>query len=238
MAEHYAADGVVLGLSGRDQGRLNDVAFACREKGAEVIAAVLDVTDKDAMESWLIKVDDDHTIDMVIANAGISAGTGGVLIGENPQQVRRVFDVNLYGTLNTIEPVQRRMLERKSGQIVIMSSLAGYRGWPGAPAYCGSKAAVKVYGEALRGSLKKSNIYVNVVCPGFVRSRITDANEFPMPFLMDAESAAKIIANGLRKNKGRIVFPFISAFIAWCFMILPDFLAQLLLSSSPSKAAK
>ena len=237
MAEYYAGDGIVLGLTGRDQVRLEEIAIACRGKGAKVIEDVIDVTDRSVMESWLMEIDDVHPIDIVIANAGISAGTGGVLVGEDPQQVRRVFDVNLYGVLNTIEPVQRRMLERKSGQIVIMSSLAGYRGWPGAPAYCGSKAAVKVYGEALRGSLKKSNIRVNVVCPGFVRSRITDANEFPMPFFMEAERAVKIIAKGLEKNKGRIAFPFMSSMMSWFFMILPDRLAQFMLSSSPSKSS-
>lgn len=237
LAEHYAGAGIVLGLTGRNQARLDAVSLICQEKGAHVIASVLDVTDRQKMAQWLLALDDEYPIDLVIANAGISAGTGGVLVGEDPAQVRHVFDVNLNGVLNTVEPVQGRMLARGSGQIALMSSLAGYRGWPGAPAYCGSKAAVKVYGESLRGVLKKTGIHVNVVCPGFVKSRITACNEFPMPFLIEARVAAKIIAKGLKKDKGRIVFPLIPSFISWFFMVLPDALSQYILSFSPDKSA-
>lgn len=236
LAEYYADVGIVLGLTGRDQSRLDNVTGTCKGKGAVVVSGVIDVTDSQKMEQWLLSFDDEYSVDMVIANAGISAGTGGVLVGEDPKQVRRVFDVNLNGVINTIEPVQRKMMMRNSGHIVLMSSLAGYRGWPGAPAYCGSKAAVKIYGESLRGVLKKSGICVSVVCPGFVRSRITACNEFPMPFLIEADKAAKIIAKGLRKNKGRIVFPFIPGCMAWFFMVIPDGLAQFLLSFSPDKS--
>lgn len=236
LAEYYADVGIVLGLTGRNQLRLDAVCVACQEKGAHVISSVIDVTDRQEMERWLLNFDDEYLVDMVIANAGISAGTGGVLVGEDPEQVRRVFDVNLNGVINTIEPIQVKMVARNSGQIVLMSSLAGYRGWPGAPAYCGSKAAVRVYGESLRGVLKKKGIRVNVVCPGFVRSRITACNEFPMPFLIEADEAAKIIAKGLRRNKGRIVFPFVSGYMAWFFMVIPDCMAQFLLSFSPDKS--
>lgn len=238
LAEYYADAGVVLGLTGRNQVRLDAVSLACQEKGAHVISSVLDVTDRSKMAQWLLALDDEHPIDLVIANAGISAGTGGVLVGEDPAQVRHVFDVNLHGVLNTVEPVQGRMLVRGKGQIALMSSLAGYRGWPGAPAYCGSKAAVKVYGESLRGVLKKTGLRVNVVCPGFVTSRITACNEFPMPFLIEADKAAKIIATGLQKNKGRIVFPFIPGCMSWFFMAVPDCIAQYLLSFSPDKSVE
>ncbi len=238
LAVHYARDGVVLGLTGRDAARLRGVAEACEGRGAVVVSCVLDVTDREEMARWLLGFDDAHVIDMVIANAGISAGTGGVLVGEDPVQVRKVFDVNLTGVLNTVEPVQSRMVVRGSGQIVLMSSLAGYRGWPGAPAYCGSKAAVKVYGEALRGALKDVNVHVSVVCPGFVKSRMTARNAFPMPFLVETERAAALIARGLEKNRGRISFPVVPAVLAWLFMVLPDFMAQYFLSFAPEKAAQ
>ncbi len=234
LAEHYAGEGVILGLTGRDKKRLQDVADICSNKGAKVISALIDVTNRDAMESWLAEIDNKNPVDMIIANAGVSAGTGGG-VGEDIEQVCHVFDVNLYGVLNSITPLQNRMVKRKRGQIVIMSSLAGYRGWPSAPAYCASKAAVKAYGEGLRGALAKTGVKVNVVCPGFVRSRITDQNDFYMPFFMEADKAAKIIAKGIEKNKGRIAFPFATNLIAWFFMILPDFIAQYLLSPMPSK---
>ena len=88
-----------------------------------------------------------------------------------------------------------------------MSSLAGFIGMPGAPAYCASKAAVRVWGETLRADLAADGLRVSVICPGFVRSPMTDVNRFPMPFLMDANRAARIIVAGLAHNKGRIAFP-------------------------------
>ncbi|MGH1456023.1 MAG: SDR family NAD(P)-dependent oxidoreductase [Alphaproteobacteria bacterium] len=238
LAEYYAAPDVVLGLTGRDAQRLGQVAALCRDKGAIVVEGLVDVTDRQGMYDWICSFDAAHPVDLVVANAGISAGTGGVLIGEPADQVRHVFDVNLNGVLNTIEPLQEKMIERGSGQIAIMSSLAGYRGWPGAPAYCGSKAAVRVYGEALRGALWKTGIRVNVICPGFVESRMTSVNDFPMPHIIKSDKAAEIIGRGLRKNKGRIAFPTFPAFMAWVFMVVFDCISQKILSYMPSKSKK
>lgn len=236
LAEFYAGSGVVLGLTGRNEDRLREVAALCANKGAVVDSVVLDVTNQAEMEEWITGFDLKYPVDLVVANAGISAGTGGVLIGEPADQVRHVLDVNLNGVLNTIEPLQQIMIGRGQGQIAILSSLAGYRGWPGAPAYCASKAAVKVYGEALRGALKGAGVQVNVVCPGFVVSRITAENEFPMPMIIKADKAAAIIARELRRNRGRISFPLVPSFMAWVVMIAPDFLAQRLLRSMPTKS--
>ena len=240
LALHYAAEGVVLSLSGRHEGRLNDVAQECRAKGADVDARIIDVTDQAAMSAWLLVRDDALPVDLIIANAGISAGTGDGT--ESIAQARQIFDVNLNGVLNTISPLQSRMMERgvsgAGGQIAIMSSIAGYRGWPGAPAYCASKAAVKTYGESLRITLASHNIRVSVICPGFVKSAMTDVNNFPMPFLMSAEKAARIMARGLLKNKGRIAFPLPMVFMAWFFATLPNVVSERLLQFSPAKNQK
>jgi len=96
----------------------------------------------------------------------------------------------------------------------------------------------RFYGEALRGSLKENGILVNVVCPGFVASRMTDVNDFPMPFLMSAEKAANIIKEGLLRNKGRICFPWPLHYMAWLIGILPDPFAQWLQSKMPAKSAR
>lgn len=235
LAWHYAAPGVFLGLSGRDEERLLSVAEMCRRKGAEVDVAVLDVTNRGMMEDWIVELDSLHTLDLVIANAGISGGTGGVMSGEPMTQARAIFDVNLTGVLNTIEPILPRMLKRRKGQIALISSMAGFRGFPSAPAYSASKGAVRFYGEALRGSLKDAGVEINVVCPGFVRSRMTDANKFRMPLLMEAGKAAEIIANGLNQNRGRIVFPLPTHLASWFVSILPDWLAQIILTRLPAK---
>lgn len=235
LAVHYAAPGVFLALSGRNEERLLSVAALCRGKGADVAVAVLDVTDRGAMEDWVVETDSARPLDLVIANAGISGGTGGVMNGEPISQARDIFDVNLTGVLNTLGPVLPRMAARHAGQIALISSLAGFRGFPGAPAYSASKGAVRFYGEALRGAMRPSGIKINVVCPGFVKSRMTDANDFHMPFLMDTPKAANIIARGLEKDKGRIVFPLPLHLGAWFVSILPDCFAQRLLGRLPAK---
>lgn len=235
LALHYAAPGVFLALSGRNEDRLDAVAQACRAKGALVDIAVLDAADRDNMADWIGDVDDTHPLDLVIANAGISGGTGGVMNGEPVAQARKIFEVNLMGVVNTVEPVLPRMLTRGRGQIALISSMAGFRGFPSAPAYSASKGAVRFYGEALRGSLSQTGIKVNVVMPGFVKSRMTDANDFPMPFLMETDKAAAIIARGLDRNKGRIAFPLPTYLGAWFVSILPDILAQKILGKLPAK---
>ncbi len=234
LALHYAREGTALFLTGRNEERLESVVAACKAKGAKATGKIIDVCDAPAMKDWLLSLEKEAPVDLVIANAGISGGTGEGSL-ESAQQVRNIFDVNVTGVFNTVEPLLLAMTARQSGQIAIMASLAGFRGFPGAPAYCASKAAVKVYGEGLRGSLSHKGVKINVICPGFVESRMTAVNPYPMPFLIDAEKAATIIAKGLEQNKGRIAFPLPSAFIGWMLGALPDGLAHHLLRRLPGK---
>lgn len=235
LALHYAGPDIFLALSGRNEERLEQVAKACRAKGAMTDIAVLDVAQSGMMEDWIVDIDEAHPLDLVIANAGISGGTGGVMNGEPIEQARAIFEVNINGVINTIAPVMPRMIARKKGQIALVSSMAGFRGFPSAPAYSASKGAVRFYGEALRGAIKDTGVKVNVICPGFVKSRMTDANDFHMPFLMEANKAAGIIANGLAANRGRIAFPLPTHLGAWFLSILPDCLAQIMLRKLPAK---
>ena len=233
LAEAYAGPGVTLVLTGRDRERLDAVAARCAERGAAVRAATVDVADRAAMADWLALVDRETPVDLCIANAGISGGTG--RRGESEEQARRILAVNVDGVLNTIHPLIGPMKERGRGQLALVSSLAGLRGYPGAPAYCASKAAVKSYGELLRLDLRPAGIEVSVICPGFVKSRITDRNRFPMPFLMDANRAASIIRRGLERNRGRIAFPLPTYLMAWIVAMLPSALADALLAHTPAK---
>ena len=233
LAESYARPGVTLVLTGRDRERLDAVAARCMERGAAVRAATVDVADRAAMADWLAQVDRKTPVDLCIANAGISGGTG--RRGESEEQARRILAVNVDGVLNTIHPLIGPMTARGRGQLALVSSLAGFRGYPGAPAYCASKAAVRSYGESLRLDLRRTGIEVSVICPGFVRSRITDGNRFPMPFLMDADRAAMIIRRGLERNRGRIAFPLPTYLMAWTIAALPPVLADVLLAHTPEK---
>lgn len=237
LALGYAAQGVHLSLSGRDTGRLEEIADQCRFKGATVAEKIIDVTDRPAMHQWLEEIDTARPVDVVIANAGISAGMGGGN-SETAEQVRKLFDTNVNGVLNTIDPLLPRMAARRAGHIALMSSLAAFRGWPGAPAYCATKAAVRSYGEGLRGALSRSGIKVHVICPGFVKSRMTAVNTFPMPFLMETDKAAQIIITGIQKNRGRIAFPFIAYSAVWLVNALPDAIGGRLLRLMPAKGAE
>lgn len=223
----YAGPGISLALGGRDASRLDAVAAACRQRGAAVQARVIDVADREAMARWIEEVDRTTPIDLVIANAGIGVGATDGL--ETEEQVRRVFGVNLGGAFNTVLPLIPQLAARRRGQIALVSSLASFRGFPGSPTYCGSKAALRVWGEGLRGDLQACGVEVSVICPGFVESRITARNEFPMPFLMSAERAAAIVKRGLARNRARIAFPFPMYFALWLLGTLPPLLTDPLL---------
>ncbi len=235
LAQRYARPGCLLALSGRDGERLDAVAGLCRAAGAEVETAVLDVCDREGLEGWLAEIDRRRPIDLVIANAGISAGTGA--FGEDAAQARQIFAVNVDGVVSTVQAALTLMRPRRHGQVAIMSSLAAFRGFPGAPAYCASKAAVRVWGEALRGMVAGDGLSVSVICPGYVKSRMTAVNDFPMPFLMEAERAAKIIQRGLAANKARIVFPRRLFAAVWLLALLPPGWTDSLLRRLPEKPA-
>lgn len=234
LASAYAEHGVSLALGGRDHARLAATGDACRMRGAEVETAAIDVTDSAAMRRWIEAADDRAPLDLVVANAGISAGTG--TDGESEAQARAIFAINIDGVINTAWPALQRMERRGRGQIALMSSLAAFRGFPGAPAYCASKAAVRVWGEGLRGDYAARGVAVSVICPGYVESPMTAVNDFPMPLLMSAERAARIIKRGLARNRARIAFPFPMYAAAWLLGLLPPGLTDPLLRRLPKKA--
>lgn len=242
LALRYAMAGVLLSLSGRNEERLLATVEECRAKGAEVHFKLVSVTEQEEMREWVLGCDALKPIDLVIANAGVSGGTGNPLengehpeFGENDVQVRQIFDVNVSGVFNTILPVIPLMVSRSRGNVAVVSSLAGYRGWPGAPAYCASKAAVRVYVQALHGYLKDTGVKVHAICPGFVRSRMTDVNEFSMPGIVEADKAAGIIARGIAKGKFLIAFP-LMAYLSVVFVAcLPQTLANMILTRMPAK---
>ncbi len=223
LASIYARPGRRLFLQGRDRERLDAVRSACKAAGAETSADIVDVTDRAAMAAWIEHADQSAPLDLVIANAGVSGRSHRDLGGSShdpggssddpgrsshdPETVRTMFRVNVEGVLNTIDPVLPAFIARGRGHIAMTSSLAGFRGMPTAPGYTASKAAVRAYGEGLRGKLMGQGIAVSVICPGFVKTPMTDANPFPMPLMMTPERAAAIIRRGLDRRAARIAFP-------------------------------
>ena len=163
-----AEQGVTLGLIGRNEQRLHETAFVCRGKGASVSIGILDVRKREDVDAWLVAFDSRTPVDLVIANAGV---TGGAREGEDieaDETSRLVFETNLMGVLNTVQPLLPHMIARRSGQLALVSSLAGFIPLPDAPSYGASKAAVLRYGLALRTALRGSGVKLSVICPGFV----------------------------------------------------------------------
>ncbi|TAD87762.1 MAG: SDR family NAD(P)-dependent oxidoreductase [Alphaproteobacteria bacterium] len=222
LAILYAEPTVVLHLTGRDRSRLAAVAEQCRARGATVALAAHDIRDQEAIAAWIAAVDADAPLDLVIANAAI--GGGATLQAEADQaspEARAIFEVNLLGLLNTVQPILPRLIARGRGQIALVSSLSAWRGLPDAPAYSAAKAAVKIYGEALRGQLAPMGVRVSVVLPGVVTTPMSASLPVRMPFAVSAERAAEIIRSGLARNRGRIAFSRPLAMMFWGLALLP-----------------
>jgi short-subunit dehydrogenase len=231
VALDYAVPGAALALTGRDTERLDAVAAACRAKGATVVAETVDVVDRARLAAFLTSFDDAHPVDLILANAGVSIDKDNSSLHDF-SIIRKTFEVNVDGVLNTVEPLLERMRARRYGQIGIVSSLASFIGLPYSASYNGSKAAVRVWGESIRYVLKKDDIGVSVICPGFVVSRITANAPFPMPFMMSAARASAIIRMGLARNKPRIAFPFGTKAGVWLGGVLPGGLTARLLGAA------
>lgn len=231
-AREYGQKGVHLGLLARSAERLAEVRTECEALGATVQIGSIDVADRGAMQGWLCAFDTKTPIDLLIANAGISGGSGGV---GGVEGTYRIFATNVDGVLHTVLPITPRMAARGYGQVAIVSSLAGIRGLPSAPAYSASKAAVRALGEGLRGELGGQGVKVNVICPGYVKTPLTDKNNFPMPFLMSGEKAAGIIRKGLERNRSRIVFPWPLYVPLWFLSCLSTGLTDWFFARLPKK---
>jgi len=232
LAEYYARNGAKnLYLSGRNEQRLQEVAARCEKYDVNVFTKVIDVCNREAMSDWIEECDKHSPLNLVFANAGVSTGE------ENPTNIYNTFNTNVMGVLNTITPIIElyKSAPRSKQIVAITSSIAGYHGLPSCPSYSATKACVKAYGEALRGSLSKHNIQVNIICPGFVKSRITDKNTCPMPFFMQADKAASIIANGIEKNNSLIAFPWPMRLAVWFMSCLPNRISDFIYASLPHK---
>jgi short-subunit dehydrogenase len=229
LAAGYAGPRTRLGLVGRDAGRLGQVARQCADKGAGVVTAQLDVRDAEALAIWLASFDDAGPVDLVIAAAGISAGPPPNAATEPAGLAIRQIGTNMLGCMNTIEPLLPRLLARGTGQIAVVSSVAGYRGLPYSPGYSASKAGVRAYGEALRALLRPRGIRVSVVVPGFFDSPMTDRFHGDKPFLVSLERASAIVRRGLDRGQPRIVFPRLLALGLQAADLIPAWLGDRIL---------
>jgi len=224
LARGYAGPACTLGLVGRDAARLAEVAAACRARGAVVETAVLDVGDAATVGDWLLRFDSASPIDLLIANAGISAGTRPDGQPEGIEAACEAVRTNLLGVIHCVEPILPRMLARGTGHIAVVSSVAAYRGLPDSPAYCASKAGVLAYGESLRGALEPLGVRVSVIVPGFFASPMSARYRGRKLLLLTETQAVARVMAGLDRRARRIVFPrrlavllrLVDLMPAWC----------------------
>jgi len=209
LALEYARAGSrTLILQGRNSERLREVAESCAAHGVRVLTRALDVRDGEALLAWLDEVSRTESPDLVIANAGVNINLNAHTRSEPWADIERLLEVNLKAVWATVHGVLPMMRTRRSGQIALISSLAAWRGLPETPSYSASKAAIKVYGEAMRDLLASEGVRINVVMPGYVASEMCFAMPGPKPFLCTPEKAARAIRRGLNANRARISFPF------------------------------
>jgi short-subunit dehydrogenase len=154
----------------------------------------------------------------------------------NLNKIREIMEVNYFGTMNSINSIYEYFSKKKNGQISIISSVAGYRGLPAAGAYCASKAALTSYAESLNFDMKMKNVRVSLISPGFIKTPMTDQNDFPMPMIKSPEFAANEIFKGLTEKKSfEIHFPKAFTYFLKFLQILPSSIYFKLVSKGMKK---
>lgn len=233
LAEHYAKEGAIIGLAARRQDLLNTLQDSLT---TETMTYALDVRDAEALAGAANDfISRFGAPDIVIANAGVSAGT----LTENRDDIKTfkgVIDINLLGMVHTFQPFIESMKQAGKGSLVGIASVAGIRGLPGAGAYSASKAAVIAYLESLRVELSINGIHVTTIAPGYIKTPMTDINEYAMPFLMAPEVAAKKFAQAIAKKKRFIVIPWQMGWLARLMRFLPPWLWDTMMKHAPRKA--
>jgi short-subunit dehydrogenase len=235
LARELHGRGWKVGLIARREEQLRALADSLGDGAAHATADVASVEDVEEAVAQLQQSLGPCTL--MIANAGI--GTYTTCRNWETAAVTRVLQVNTLGVIHTIGAVIPQMVERGSGHVAVVSSVAGYRGLPGFGAYSASKAAVSNLFESLRGELIPMGIAVTSIHPGYVETPLTDSNKFKMPFLIPATKAARIMANGLEKRKKEINYPWQMACLMGMARHLPNWAWDMAVSgANPASKSK
>ena len=220
LALEIAARGGRLALLARRDDLLREVVDEINAQNGTAIAVAADVRDSKAMRAAADRVRAElGPIDVLIANAGI--GTTKAAAQLDPEQVAQVIDINVIGAVNSVAAVLPEMVERDSGQLVAISSLASYRGVPKSAAYCASKAALSSFFESVRIDLRNTGVIVTIIYPGFIKTPLTAGRKAKMPYLMEVDYAVKKIVTAIEKGKKSYAFPWQLATIVRAGMIMP-----------------
>jgi len=237
LAVYYAAQGATLGLAAR---RADALAALNQRLGGGHACYALDVTDAPALHAAAVDfIGRFGAPDIVIANAGVSAGT----LTEHEEDLavfRRVMDINVFGMAATFAPFVPAIKAaggagEKMQRLVGIASVAGIRGLPGAEAYSASKAAAIAYLESLRLEMRPYGIKVVTIAPGYIETPMTEINPYKMPFLLPVDRAAERFAAAIARGTSYTVIPWPMGLVAKLLRILPNWLYDRLFTSAPRK---
>ena len=216
LAIKYANEGWVVAASARRVELLNELS-----KNKNIRSFPLDVGKFDDVKEVFSKIIKSlNQIDLCIFSSGIYERHLEKEI--NVESIKKTFEINYLGTVNCVKAVESYFKNKKEGHLAIVSSPVGYRGLPKSTGYTPSKAALNNFTQGIYFDFKRSNVKITLISPGFIKTPLTDKNEFPMPFLRSADYAANKIFDGLKKNTFEIIFPPQIAFMYWIFRILPN----------------
>ncbi len=226
LALRLADDGAPVVVAARNLLALEELAVEIRKRGGESLAVPCDVTDPHSVAEAISKTEARFgPVTRLIANAGGSETTR--VDTFDADHVARVLDLNVLGVARCIEAVLPGMLERGAGHLVVTSSLASYRGLPGAAAYSAAKAALTRLLEGLRVDLRGRGVDVTVIAPGFVRNKPTRGD---LPFMLELEPATERMARAIRKRKPYYAFPWTLLALMRAASMLPPSIADRLLA--------
>ena len=218
LAIKFAENGWIVAASARRENLLNEL----KQINQNIYPFPLDVTEIENCKTVAKKIlEQFKNIDICVFGTGMHDPKSEKTF--NLKKIREIMEVNYFGTMNSINSIYEYFSEKKRGQISIISSVAGYRGLPAAGAYCASKAALTSFAESLNFDMLKKNVRVSLISPGFIKTPMTDQNDFPMPMIKSPEFAANEIYKGLTiKKTFEIHFPKAFTYFLKFLQILPS----------------
>jgi short-subunit dehydrogenase len=223
LALDLSRRGARLGLVARRAAALDEIVGEISSRNGEALALAADVQDATALRGAADRMRAEFgRIDVLIANAGIGLTADAAEM--QPADLARVFSVNVIGAASSVAAVVPEMVVHGSGHLVVISSLAAYRGLPKSAAYCASKAAVSAFFESVRLDLKGKGIAVTIIHPGFIKTPLTEGRHADMPFLMELQDAVQLIVGAIERRKKSYAFPWQLASIVRLGMIMPNFM--------------
>lgn len=232
LAQHYLQHGAQVAAIAR---RVDLLQTLSAQFPGKVSCYPLDVRDAAALQTaaqdFITRI---GVPDIIIANAGVSRGTL-TDYAEDIHAFQQVMDINVMGAVKTFQPFMSAMRKAGKGTLVGIASVAGFRGLPGSEAYSASKAALISYLESLRVELRGSGVRVVTICPGYIKTPMTDVNTYSMPFIIEADDAARRFARVIAQQKSFAVVPWQMGLVGKLLKILPNCLYDLVFSKAPHK---